>query len=177
LVDDDADDDNNGDKQTGRIMKQPRAAVFFGPYVDYTEPKKGSFLHYAKHDLIVSEAVQEYGLPYLNDFIPRIGEEDTRNNYNGTGRKEYSPVHRSNCWTGLPPLCLVVSEHEATYDMTIQVVNKARAAGVDVTVGVWKYLCHVFSFFHSFVPEGRLSIDFSKEWIRKYNDACTLNEK
>jgi hypothetical protein len=51
--------------------------------------------------------------------------------------------------------------------MTIQSINSARAAGVDVTVGVWKYLCHVFSFLHSFVPEGKLSIEFSKEWIRQ----------
>jgi acetyl esterase/lipase len=72
---------------------------------------------------------------------------------------------------GLPPLCFVVSEHEACYDMTIQVVNKARDAGVDVTVGVWKYLCHVFSFLHAFVPEGRLSIDFSKEWIRQQHNS------
>jgi acetyl esterase/lipase len=76
---------------------------------------------------------------------------------------------------GLPPLCIVVSEHETVYDMTIQTVNKARAAGVDVTVGVWKYMCHVFSFMQVFVPEGQLSIDFAKEWIRRKNDraSCT----
>ncbi|KAL3917906.1 MAG: hypothetical protein SGILL_004493, partial [Bacillariaceae sp.] len=146
-------------------MQQPCGAIFFGPYVNYTEPKTGSFLHYAKHDLVVSEAVQEYGLPYLNDFIPKVGKEDQRTNYNAKGRREYSPALRA--MDGLPPLCFVVSEHEACYDMTIHAVNSARAAGVDVTVAVWKYLCHVFSFLHGFVPEGRLSIEFSKEWIRQ----------
>ncbi|KAL3902587.1 MAG: hypothetical protein SGILL_010774, partial [Bacillariaceae sp.] len=151
------------DKST--CVQQPGAAVFYGPYVDYTEPKKGSFLHYAKHDLVVSEAVQDYGLPYLNGFIPKVGEEDERQRYNAMGRKLYSPALRK--MDGLPPLCFVVSEHEACYDMTIQAVNSARAAGVDVTVAVWKYLCHVFSFLHGFVPEGKLSIEFSKEWIRR----------
>jgi acetyl esterase/lipase len=147
------------------FVRQPRAGMLFGPYVDYTEPKKGSFLHYAKHDLVVSEAVQHYGLPYLNGFIPKVGEEDELKNYNARGRQEYSPALRA--MDGLPSLCFVVSEHEACYDMTIQSINSARAAGVDVTVGVWKYLCHVFSFLHSFVPEGKLSIEFSKEWIRQ----------
>lgn len=32
----------------------PRGAVLFGPYVDYTKEKKGSFLHYPRLDLIVN---------------------------------------------------------------------------------------------------------------------------
>ncbi|KAG7374958.1 esterase [Nitzschia inconspicua] len=149
-------------------LYQPCSAVLFGPYIDYTEPKRGSFLHCAKHDLIVTEAVQQYGLPYLNDFIPKIGTIDHETGYNGQGRREYSPLYRS--MEGLPPLCFVVSEHEACYDMTIAAVNKARTAGVPVTVGVWKYMCHVFSFLHAFLPEGKLSIDFAKEWIRQRNN-------
>jgi monoterpene epsilon-lactone hydrolase len=133
-------------------LKMPQSAVLFGPYIDYTMPKKGSFLHYAKHDLIVNEAVQDYGLPYLEKFIP-----------NGR-RREYSPVYRS--MQGLPPLCVVVSEHECVYDMTIELVNQARQAGVPVTVGVWKYMCHVFSLLWAFCPEGALSMEFVCDWIR-----------
>jgi monoterpene epsilon-lactone hydrolase len=134
----------------------PKGGVLFGPYVDYDRIKKGSFLHYPRHDLIVSEAVQQYGLPYLEDFIPkREGIENPR--------REYSPIHRS--MKGLPPLCVIVSEHEAVYDMTIQLVNNARSDGVKVTVGVWKYMCHVFSFLLGWVPEGRISMDFVVDWL------------
>lgn len=149
----------------------PKCALMFGPYIDYTEPKKGSFLHYAKHDLIVSEAVQHYGLPYLNDFIPCLGDDllqaDESKRYNATGRRLYSPSHRSMAGmaAGGTSLCFIVSEHEVTYDMTCDAANDARAAGCDVTVAVWKFMCHTWSFLQAFIPEGRLSMEFAKEWL------------
>lgn len=148
--------------------RQPLAVVMFGPYVDYTEPKIGSFLHFAKHDLVVSEAVQEYGLPYLDGFIPKLEGDDDGDGSNAAGRRAHSPVHRS--MEGLPPLCFVVSEHEVTYDMTVQCVNRARAEGVAATIGVWKYMCHTFTFLQAFLPEGRLSMEFAKDWVRQQLD-------
>lgn len=138
----------------GMIM--PVGGILFAPYVDYDREKKGSFLHYPRHDLVVTEAVQEYGLPYLEDFIPKHpGLENSR--------REYSPIHRS--MEDLPPLCVHVSEHEAVYDMTIQLVNRARAEGVEATLYVFKYMCHVFSFLFGFIPEGRLSMELVSDWI------------
>jgi acetyl esterase/lipase len=137
-------------------MTMPAAGVLFAPYVDYDVEKKGSFLHYPRHDLIVTESVQQYGLPYLENFIPkRPGVGDPR--------REYSPINRS--MVGLPPLCVIVSEHEAVYDMTIDLVNRARSDGVKTTVTVFKYMCHVFSFLHGFIPEGRISMELVADWI------------
>ena len=196
-------------------------AVLFGPYVDYRDPlpsSNKSFLQNSQYDLIVNEAVQYYGLPHLNAFIPPTNEDkdhdddDDYNNinksnnnnkvHNTNGRVLYSPItHDMN---DLPPLCLIVSEHETTYDMTIEVVNKLRwqqgktDAGEgnekierdknsnnkrsddnnddnstilitnnnDVTIGIWKHMCHVFSMMQALIPEGRQSINFAKEWIR-----------
>ena len=143
----------------GRLLEgtpMPAAGVLFAPYVDYNVEKKGSFLHYPRHDLVVTESVQQYGLPYLENFIPkRPGVTDPR--------REYSPVHRS--MVGLPPLYVIVSEHEAVYDMTIELVNRARSDNVKTTVGVFKYMCHVFSFLHGFIPEGRISMELVADWI------------
>mmetsp|Transcript_1044 Transcript_1044/g.2267 ORF Transcript_1044/g.2267 Transcript_1044/m.2267 type:complete len:613 (+) Transcript_1044:60-1898(+) len=164
------------DKMTSKCA--PRCAMFLGPYIDYTLPKKGSFLHYAKHDLVVTEAVQDYGLPYLNGFIPRLGDdlkndgiENNNNNNNdqpdnATGRKIHSPVHRSFNGMSSTSLCFVVSEHEVTYDMTVEAANKARAEGCDVTVAVWKYMCHVWPCLQAMVPEGKQAMDFSKQYVR-----------
>ena len=66
---------------------------------------------------------------------------------------------------GLPPLYVIVSEHEAVYDMTIDLVNRARSDNVKTTVGVFKYMCHVFSFLHGFIPEGRISMELVADWI------------
>jgi len=135
------------------VGTMPKAAALFGPYIDYTEPKKGSFLHYPRLDLIVNESVQQYGLPYLKDFIP-----DGR-------RREYSPLYRS--MQDLPPLCVVISEHEAVHDMAVEFVNLARAQGVPVTLGIWKYMCHVFPLLWGFVPESQISMKFVCEWLKQ----------
>ena len=129
----------------------PAGAVLLGPFCDFTTPK-GSLLHYVEHDLIVNRPVLECGLPYLDTHCPQ-GQ-----------RQSYSPVHRS--MQGLPPLCVVTSAHEAVFDMTVALINKARNEGVPVTVGCWKYMCHVFSFFNAWIPEGRQSMEFTVAWIR-----------
>lgn len=135
-----------------RDLQMPAGCTLFGPFVDFTEPT-GALWHYQKHDLIVNQSVLDVGLPYLETHIPN-GE-----------RKEYSPINQS-C-KDLPPICIAVSEHETTYDMTVQLINRARRDGVSVQVGVWRYLCHVFSFLHAFVPEGQQSMEFCIEWMRR----------
>ncbi|OEU12172.1 alpha/beta-hydrolase [Fragilariopsis cylindrus CCMP1102] len=180
-----------GMQQTAIVKIDIVGAVLFGPYIDYRNPlplSDQSFYQNAQYDYIVNEAVQHYGLPYLDGFIPPTNEnEDTDNNENNdnnnnkknsssidntNGRAVYSPItHDMN---DLPPLCLIVSEHEVTYDMTIEIVNMVRrsqknsnkATNADVTIGIWKHMCHVFSMLQAFVPEGRSSIQFAKEWIR-----------
>jgi len=163
---------------SSRTSAKVAGAVMFGPYVDYRDPppEDGSFVQYAKYDWIVTGSVQHYGLPYLNGFIPPLGDDlnspkALRNNTNG--RIQYSPVtHNMN---DLPPLCIIAGEHEACYDMITEIVNKARgnvpksiggAGTTDVTIGIWKYMCHTFSMMQAFLPEGKASMEFSKDWIR-----------
>ena len=67
----------------------------------------------------------------------------------------------------MPPLCVISSEHECVHDQTIELVNRARSEGVEVTVGVWKYMCHVWSLLNMMVPEGQLSLDFAVAWVKE----------
>lgn len=138
----------------------PAGAVLVGPFVDFTEPK-GSLVHYPKHDLIVNQRVTEVGFPFLQSHNP--------------GGEECSPLHRS-C-RGLPPLCVVVSEHEAVYDMAVTLINRARSEGVSVTVGCWKYMCHVFPLLDLFIPEGRQAIDFMCQWMRYISSRNKANSQ
>jgi epsilon-lactone hydrolase len=132
----------------------PGGAVLMCPFVDYTEPK-GTFAEYDQHDLIVNQSVTEVGFPLLEEIL---GSDENR--------RRKSPVYRS--MEGLPPLCVVVSEHEVVYDQTILLVNRAREQNVQVTVGMWKFMCHAFCFLSSFVPEGQQSMDFVCEWIKTH---------
>ena len=106
-----------------------------------------------------------------DDLIPSASGS-TVGTKNTNGRIKYSPLfHDMN---DLPPICVIVSEHESCYDMSIEIVNKARRQAsattgnrpTDVTVGVWKHMCHVFSMMQAFLPEGKASIEFVKAWIR-----------
>ena len=134
--------------------KMPSGAVLMCPFVDYTEPK-GSFKEYWKHDLIVNRSVYDMGVPYLKI---KLGSDENR--------RAASPVYGS--FHGFPPLCVVVSEHECVYDQVIMLVNNARKSNVDCTVGVWKYMCHVFSMLSPLIPEGQQSWDFMCDWIKSH---------
>jgi len=137
----------------------PGGGVLVCPFVDYTDPKGRTLQEYNKHDLIVNQSVTEVGFPY---FESKLGNDENR--------RRTSPVYRS--FEDLPPLCVVVSEHEVVFDQTVDLVNKARSQNVPVTVGMWKYMCHVFCFLSSFVPEGEQSMDFVCDWMKKqYNNS------
>lgn len=139
-------------RSTDALLRNPAGGVLMCPFVDYTEPK-GSFKEYIVHDLIVNQAVFEEGVPHFAS----LGSAENR--------RLQSPVHRS--FRGLAPLTVVVSEHECCYDQTVLLVNRAREDGVDVTLGVWKYMCHVFPMLCMFLPEGREAIDFMVDWMRE----------
>ena len=140
------------------LLTNPNGGVLMSPFVDYTvesctEP--GSFTEYIKHDLIVNQSVIEEGLQYFDN----LGDAKVR--------RQESPVHRS--FDGLPPLCVVFSEHEAVYDQNKLLANNARAAGVKVTCGCWKYMCHVWPMLSMFIPEAREALDFMVDWVNDNN--------
>ncbi|MGH9035343.1 MAG: alpha/beta hydrolase, partial [Acidimicrobiia bacterium] len=61
-----------------------------------------------------------------------------------------SPLHAD--LTGLPPLLLQVGSEEVLLDDSTRLAEKARQAGVDVTLEVADGLPHVFQYFASFLP-------------------------
>ena len=80
--------------------------------------------------------------------------------------KTQSPAHRS--LKGLPPLCIISSEHECVYDQNILLCNNARKDGVDVDLALWKYMCHVWPVWSGFIPEARQAVDFMCNWMRDH---------
>lgn len=161
----------------------PVGVVLMCPFVDYTEPK-GSMLHYIRHDLIVNQvsyvlvcvfvvvlkpmkyfraqhgylhwtckSVVETGFPFLESKLGTMEE-----------RRKASPVYGN--FEDLPPLLVVVSEHECCFDQCILLVNRAREANVYCTLGIWKYMCHVFPVLSPFIPEGKQAQDFMCEWMK-----------
>jgi acetyl esterase/lipase len=66
---------------------------------------------------------------------------------------------------GLPPLLIQVGSDEILLSDSTRLAEKARAAGVDVTLEVWEGMQHVWHFAASLSPEGRNAIHRIGEFI------------
>ena len=69
---------------------------------------------------------------------------------------------------GLPPLLMQVGDAEVLLDDTTRVADKARAAGVDVTVEIYPEMIHIFQLFAPILPEGQQAIERIGAFIRAH---------
>jgi acetyl esterase/lipase len=63
-------------------------------------------------------------------------------------------------------LLIQVGSDEALLSDSTSFAERARAAGVDVTLEVWPRMQHVWQFSANFVPEARQAIDKIGEFIK-----------
>lgn len=77
-----------------------------------------------------------------------------------------SPLHGD--YTGLPPLLIQVGERETLLDDSLRVADRARKAGVDVTLEVEPGQIHVFQIFASRLDEAVAAIDRMGAFIRRH---------
>jgi acetyl esterase/lipase len=66
---------------------------------------------------------------------------------------------------GLPPLLIQVGSDEVLLSDSTLLAEKARAAGVDVTLETWKGMQHVWQYAASFLPEARQAVTRIGEFI------------
>ena len=120
----------------------PAAAVCLSPWTDLAGTG-ASIRSKAAVDPIVPVAAL--------DFVARqyLQTEDAQNPY---ASPLYGDLH------SLPPLLIHVGTHEVLLDDSLRFAEKARAAGVDVTLEVWPDMMHVWHFFAPFLPEARQAI-------------------
>ncbi|MCL4833216.1 MAG: alpha/beta hydrolase [Caldilineaceae bacterium] len=67
---------------------------------------------------------------------------------------------------GLPPLLIHVGDYEILLDDSTRLAEKARAAGMDVTLRVWDGMWHVFQSMAARVPEARRSVEEIGAWVQ-----------
>jgi len=130
----------------------PKCAICLSPWTDLTLTSD-SFKNNAEIDpfltpeLLISASKWYYG------------ENDPKNPYitvlNGDLR-------------GLPPILVTVGTQELLHDDSINLAQKAKEAGVDVTLKVYQDMIHVFQGFAGFFPEaGEALVDIG-EYIQKF---------
>jgi acetyl esterase/lipase len=67
--------------------------------------------------------------------------------------------------TGLPPLLIHVGDAEILRDDAVRVADRARAAGVDVTLEIWDEMPHVWHAFAGLLPEADQAITRIGSWL------------
>jgi acetyl esterase/lipase len=80
-----------------------------------------------------------------------------------------SPLYAD--FTGLPPLLIQVGTEEIILDDSTRLAERARSAGVDVTLEVWDDMFHDFQLFAGMLPEGQQAIDRIGDFIRERTGA------
>lgn len=62
-------------------------------------------------------------------------------------------------YTGLPPLHICVGTHEIHYDDCVNVAQKAKEHGVEVTLSEWPEMVHAFPILSPLFPEAKNAMD------------------
>jgi len=134
-----------------RRLPLPQAGIALSPFTDLTLSGE-SLRTEAELDPIMHPRC-------LPDFVTRyIADGDVRDPL-------ASPVFAD--YTGLPPLLIQVGEHEIIRDDSVRVGERARAAGVEVTLEVWEGMFHVFQSHEPLLPEAREAIEHIAALMRR----------
>ena len=69
--------------------------------------------------------------------------------------------------SGLPPLLIHVGTAETLLDDATRLCERAKAAGVDVTLESWDDMIHVWHLFAPLLPEGQQAVERVGEYVRQ----------
>jgi monoterpene epsilon-lactone hydrolase len=120
----------------------PEAAVLFSPATDM-RGTGGSMRANARRDAMFDPTKME---PMVEAYLAGHDPDDPL----------VSPLRGD--LTGLPPLLFHVGAREVLRDDSVRFAEKAKEAGVAVTLRVWPVVPHVWQLAHSFLPEARRSL-------------------
>lgn len=77
-----------------------------------------------------------------------------------------SPLHGE--YKGLPPLLIQVGTREVLLDDSVRVAERARAAGVEVSLETWDGLVHVWHMLAAAAPEAEQAVTRIGEFVAKH---------
>lgn len=120
----------------------PAGAAALSPTVDLTLSGE-TWARNARRDLLLNpEKIRAAIDLYLQGTDPR----------HPLASPLYADLH------GLPPLLILVGSEEQLLSDATRFADKARAAGVAVTLEVWEGMQHGWHILHRFLPEGRRAL-------------------
>jgi phosphinothricin tripeptide acetyl hydrolase len=128
----------------------PAGGVCISPWVDLT-CSGGSYRTKAEADPIVRRpGIDEMATAYLGGTSPRAPLA--------------SPLFAD--LRGLPPLLIHVGSDEVLLDDSVQLAERARAAGVGAELEVWDRMIHVWHWFLPMLDEAQAAIEAIGRFVR-----------
>ena len=129
----------------------PAAAVCLSPWVDLEGLGESVTTKADADPMLQREFLLEAAKAYLRDAHPRTPLA--------------APLYAD--LSGLPPLLIQVGTAETLLDDSTRLADRAKAAGVDVTIEPWDEMIHVWQFCAALLPEGQQAIDRIGEFIQE----------
>ncbi len=121
----------------------PAAGVGISPWVDMEGTGESMTTRAAVDPVVQKEGLLEMAKLYLGDTEPK--------------NPLAAPLHAN--LAGLPPLLIQVGDAETLLDDATRITERARKAGVDVTLKIWDEMPHVWHLFAPILPEGQQAIE------------------
>lgn len=127
-------------RDRGRTL--PDACVLLSPWTDLAATGSSVVERDALDPVIPGALLERWARLYVGDADPRTP----------LASPLYAALH------GLPRMLVQVGDQEVLLDDSTRLAERARSAGVDVTLEVWPDMFHVFQAFAGALPEGREAI-------------------
>ncbi len=137
-------------KIRGLSLPLPAGATLLSPWTDLA----------LKGESMKLNAEYEPGLSKLNLGMAAMS-------YSGKNRRRnplISPLYGD--LKGLPPMLVHAGNVETLRDDSVRLVDRAKTAGVDVTLEVWDDMPHVFQRYYGEIPESKQAIEKIGQFIQ-----------
>ena len=135
-----------------KAISLPSGAVCLSPLTDLANTGD-SVKNNAKTDPFI--------FPELTDFCAKLYLDDA-DKQNPLGSPLYANLQ------DLPPIFIQVGTTECILDDSIRFEKRAKEAGVNVQLEIWKDMIHIFAYFAALAPESRQAIDQIGNFTQKF---------
>ena len=122
--------------------------MLFSPWTDLAGTGASLVSNDKRDAMFNGDGMTRAAEPYLAGADPR----------NPLASPLYADLH------GLPPLLIHAGTYEVLLDDSTRLAERARAAGVSVTLRTWPVVPHVWPLF-GFLPEARQSLDAAARFL------------
>jgi acetyl esterase/lipase len=129
----------------------PAAAVLLSPWTDLAATGRSVHENAAADPMLPASRIAEAAAMYAAD-VP-------------LEHPWVSPLYGD--FAGLPPLLVLVGSTEILRDDAVRIAERARAAGVDAELQVWRNAPHVFPVFADILPEGRRAVHHIADFVKR----------